>query len=69
MIQRRTTKQIGDFGEKAAVHYLRMHGYTVKERNYRAGKYEIDVILIGAQGFAWSGNAKYMFTFSENFGK
>ncbi len=44
MTRQRTTKQIGDFGEKAAVHYLRMHGYTVKERNYRAGKYEIDVI-------------------------
>ena len=39
-----TTKEIGDFGERLAVHYLRRHGYTVKERNYRAGRYEIDVI-------------------------
>lgn len=37
--------------------------------DYLIEKYDIDVILIGAQGFAWSGNAKYMFTFSENFGK
>lgn len=40
----RTTKQIGDWGERKAVHYLRLHGYTVKERNYRAGHYEIDII-------------------------
>ncbi len=39
-----TTKKIGDFGETKAVHYLRWHGYTVKERNWRAGKCEIDII-------------------------
>ena len=39
-----TTKQIGDFGEQKAVNYLRLRGYTVKERNYRAGHYEIDII-------------------------
>lgn len=39
-----TTKEIGDFGETKAVHYLRLHGYTVKERNWRAGKCEIDII-------------------------
>ena len=38
------TKEIGDFGEQIAVHYLRRRGYTVKERNWRAGKAEIDVI-------------------------
>jgi hypothetical protein len=26
-----TTKEIGDFGETRAVHYLRLRGYTVKE--------------------------------------
>lgn len=40
----RTTKAIGDFGEQRAVNYLRLRGYTVKERNYRAGHYEIDII-------------------------
>lgn len=43
-MSQRTTKEIGDFGERCAVHYLRRHGYTVKERNWRAGRAEIDVI-------------------------
>ena len=38
------TKEIGDFGETVAVHYLRRRGYTVKERNFRDGKAEIDII-------------------------
>lgn len=44
MMQFQNTKEIGDFGEAKAVHYLRWHGYTVKERNWRAGKCEIDII-------------------------
>lgn len=40
----KTTKEIGDFGERRAVNYLRLRGYTVKERNYRTGHYEIDII-------------------------
>jgi len=40
----RTTKEIGDWGEQYAVNYLRLRGYTVKERNYRAGHHEIDII-------------------------
>ena len=39
-----TTKEIGDFGETRAVHYLRLRGYTVKERNWRHGKGELDII-------------------------
>ena len=39
-----TKKEIGTLGEQYAVHYLRLHGYTVKERNWFAGKCEIDVI-------------------------
>lgn len=39
-----TTKEIGDFGEKRAAHYLRLRGYTVKERNWRYGKGELDII-------------------------
>ncbi len=38
------TKEVGDFGERCAVHYLRLHGYTVKERNLRFGHAEIDII-------------------------
>ncbi len=39
-----TTKDIGNFGEKIAVRYLRLHGYTVKERNWRTGHMELDII-------------------------
>lgn len=39
-----TKKQIGDYGEKIAVRYLRLHGYTVKERNWRTGHRELDII-------------------------
>jgi len=35
---------VGSFGERYAAHYLRLHGYTVKERNYRAGHHEIDIV-------------------------
>ena len=37
-------RKTGDWGERYAVHYLRRHGYTVKERNYRAGHHEIDIV-------------------------
>ena len=40
----KTTKQTGNFGERIAVRYLRLHGYTVKERNWRSGHMEIDII-------------------------
>ena len=39
-----TTKSIGDFGERYAARYLLLHGYTIKARNWRSGKYEIDII-------------------------
>ena len=42
-----TKKEIGDFGEQKAVNYLRLRGYTVKERNWFAGKHEIDIIAAG----------------------
>ena len=38
------TVTIGRLGENAAVDFLRKHGYTVIERNYRAGRNEIDII-------------------------
>ncbi len=39
-----TKKEIGDLGEQKAVNYLRLRGYTVKERNWFSGKCEIDII-------------------------
>ena len=35
---------IGRLGEDAAVEFLKKNGYTVIERNYRAGRNEIDII-------------------------
>lgn len=39
-----TKKEIGDLGERRAARYLRLRGYLIKERNWRAGKAEIDII-------------------------
>ena len=38
------TKRIGLLGEQLAVQFLEKNGYTVLERNYRAGHEEIDII-------------------------
>ena len=38
------TTTIGRFGEDVAVEFLKKNGYTVIERNYRAGRNEIDII-------------------------
>lgn len=48
-----TTKQIGNFGERIAVRYLRLHGYTVKERNWRSGHMEIDIIAANFKTLAF----------------
>lgn len=38
------TQEIGQRGEDAAVDYLRRHGFLILERNWRNGRYEIDII-------------------------
>ena len=48
-----TTKKIGDFGERKAARYLMRHGYWIKERNYHAGKYEIDLIAVSLRWIAF----------------
>ncbi len=40
----KSTKQIGDFGERAAQRYLIQKGYIIHERNYRIRGGEIDII-------------------------
>jgi putative endonuclease len=40
-----TKKEIGDFGEKRAARYLFLRGYRIRERNWRYGKGEIDLIV------------------------
>lgn len=37
-------QQRGAIGEQAAVDYLRQNGFMIIERNWRAGKSEIDII-------------------------
>ena len=38
------SRRTGEWGEQIAVSYLRRHGWWIRERNYRAGHHEIDVI-------------------------
>lgn len=38
------TKPTGDKGEKIAVSYLESKNYKILDRNWRVGKYEIDII-------------------------
>lgn len=38
------TQQIGQRGEELAVDYLRDNGFVILERNWRNGRYEIDII-------------------------
>lgn len=37
-------KSLGDFGEKIAEGYLKKHGYTILEKNYRTRFGEVDII-------------------------
>ena len=49
----RTTKQVGDAGEDAALHHLQQAGMRLLERNYRTpgrGGGEIDLIMRAADG-------------------
>ncbi len=40
-----TTKMIGDTGEQIAMQYLQQKGYRLLDRNYRAGHYELDLVM------------------------
>ena len=39
-----TTTEIGRYGEELAVKYLKKKRYKILERNYRAGRNELDII-------------------------
>ena len=43
-MKEKTTIEIGNYGEALAASYLRLFGYRIIERNYRAGPHEIDII-------------------------
>jgi len=49
----KTQSEIGRYGERVAVRYLRLHGYTVRERNWRAGHLEIDIIATNLHDIAF----------------
>jgi len=38
------TASMGARGEELAAGYLRQHGYTIRDRNWRSGRTEIDII-------------------------
>ena len=42
------TKITGDRGEAIAVEYLRRHGFLICDRNWRCGRYEIDIVATRA---------------------
>lgn len=44
MQREKTTKEIGDRGERIAARYLRRSGYRILARNYRCAHGEIDII-------------------------
>lgn len=44
MMRSTTKKSIGDRGERIAAAYLMRHGYWICERNWRSGKFELDII-------------------------
>ncbi|MCA0426289.1 MAG: YraN family protein [Bacteroidetes bacterium] len=45
MKQESSTKEVGKKGEEIALNFLQKKGYELLERNYRAGRAEIDLIM------------------------
>lgn len=39
-----TRRELGKFGERLAADYLRRHGYSIRETNYRCPVGEIDIV-------------------------
>lgn len=39
--------RIGAYGEEVAVRYLRRAGYRIRHRNWKADRYELDVVAVG----------------------
>ena len=48
-----TKREIGDLGERIARRYLLLHGYWIRERNYFAGRCEIDIIAATPRDLAF----------------
>lgn len=41
-----STRALGDYGERLACRYLRTHGLTIVDRNWRCVRGEIDVVAV-----------------------
>ncbi len=42
----RRTDETGASGEQAAVDYLRKEGFRIVQRNWRTGRYELDIVAV-----------------------
>ncbi len=42
--------ELGDWGEEYAAQYLVSKGYVIKERNWRSGKRDIDIVALTEDG-------------------
>ena len=49
----KTHKEIGDYGERIAARYLLLRGYAIKERNWRTGHMEVDLIAANLADIAF----------------
>lgn len=45
-----TTRETGAAGEQAAARWLEGNGFQVLARNWRAGRYELDIVARGPEG-------------------
>ncbi len=45
-MDRRTTRQLGEYGERLACRYLTEIGFTILERNWRCARGEIDIVAV-----------------------
>lgn len=43
-------QQTGKFGEDMAADYLEGKGFTILARNWRSGRYELDIVAVGDGG-------------------
>lgn len=40
------SKDHGELGEHLATEWLRQHGYQICEKNWRSGRYELDIVAV-----------------------